>query len=65
MGKVTPANAEQYAHETDDLLDDLAKLEDARVRGDTARMRILRQRVIVHFTRMEEIERLVEILEDD
>lgn len=65
MGKMTPTYAEQYDHEADDLFDDLAKLENARLSGDFERMRIQRQRMITHLTRMEEIERLVQILEDD
>ena len=32
MGEMTSAYAEQYDHERDDLLDDLAKLEDASLR---------------------------------
>ena len=51
MGKMTPTYAEQYDHEADDLFDDLAKLENARLSGDFERMRIQRQRMITHLTR--------------
>lgn len=65
MGKVTQTQVEEYSHERDDLLDDLAKLEEAGLKGNIEQVIIQRKRISRHLSRIEELARLAKLLEEN
>ena len=64
MGKITVDQFKAWEHERDDLVDHIANLYKAELKKDRKEISTQRERITAHLKRIEEIKRLIEILED-